>query len=69
MESAFHAARMVAAHDALQSILAEFNQDAEPGHAAASVSARFKLDTADTPGGLDLVFFDASGVMLAGEGI
>lgn len=64
-----HAARMVAAHDALQAILAEFNQDAEPGHAAAAVSAQFKLDTSGIPGGLDLVFFSASGVMLAGDGI
>lgn len=69
MQAAFHAARMVAAHDALLCILAEFNQSAEPGHAAASVSARFTSDTLDMPGGLDLVFYDARGVMLAGEGI
>lgn len=69
MQAAFHAARMVAAHDALLSILAEFNQSAEPGHAAASVSARFTGDTLDMPGGLDVTFYDAQGVMLAGEGI
>lgn len=69
MEAAFHVARMVAAHDALLAILAEFNQGAEPGHAAASVSARFTSDALDMPGGLDLTFYDARGVMLAGEGV
>lgn len=64
-----HAARLVAAHDALLAILAEYNQGAHPGHIAASVFVRYTVDTDDTPGGLDVTYYDAGGSMLAGEGV
>lgn len=66
MEQAFHAARLVAAHDALLALLAEYNAGAAV--LADSISARLTDETFDSPAGFDVTYM-VDGQPLAGEGV
>lgn len=66
MEQAFHAARLVAAHDALLALLAEYNAGASIP--ADSIAARLTDETFDSPAGFDITYM-ADGQPLAGEGV